>query len=175
MESNRTVEEFSRLLMANQQRLFGFVYSLVHDSAATHDILQEVSTVLWRKFDQFEPGTDFGAWAMKIARFTVLNWRRQQAKLPLPLDEETLDALAEEAIEQSCQAEFREEALEHCLGKLDERDRGLLAERYDRDRPVVEIAKQEKRSRRAVYKHLTRLHGALLDCIETQLRKGAAS
>lgn len=46
--------------------------------------------VLWRKFDQFQEGTDFAVWAMSVARFCALNWRRKQARLPLPRDDEFL-------------------------------------------------------------------------------------
>lgn len=168
-ETSAKAEQFSRLLITSQPRLYGFVYSLVHDHAATNDILQDVSTVLWRKFDQFEVGSDFGAWAMKVAKFTVFNWRRRQAALPLDLDEETLEALAASAVDQSCEHEAREEALDFCLGKLPERDRTLIAARYDEGEAVVEIAEREGRSRRAVYKHLKRLHQALLDCIDGQM------
>ena len=60
MKSDQT-ETFSRLLVANHHRLYGFVYTLVQDHNVVDDLLQEATTVLWRKFEQYEMGTDFGA------------------------------------------------------------------------------------------------------------------
>ena len=79
-------QTFSRLLTANHSRLRAFIYALVHDHHHTDDLMQEVAVVLWKRYDTFEEGTNFAAWAMKIARYTVLNWRRAQNKLPLLLD-----------------------------------------------------------------------------------------
>jgi hypothetical protein len=42
------VQLFSRLLVANQRRLYGFILTLVHDRAAADDILQDVSSLLWQ-------------------------------------------------------------------------------------------------------------------------------
>ena len=88
-------EAFTRLLVAHQPRIYGFVYSLVGDRAAADDVLQEVSTVLWRKFNDFEHGTNFNAWALNIARFSVLEWRRKQSRAPLLLDDESRALLDE--------------------------------------------------------------------------------
>ena len=76
-------EKFTRLLVGIQPLLYGFILSLTHDRVAADDLMQETSAVMWRKFDQFQQGTNFGAWAMKIARFCVLEWRRQEARVPV--------------------------------------------------------------------------------------------
>lgn len=164
------VQQYSRLLVANQRRIYGFILSLVHDRTAAADILQDVSVLLWEKFDRFEPGTDFGSWGMSIARLTVLNWRRRQKKVPLPLEDELLVILADEAIKVSCEYEDRRVALGHCVQTLSEENRDLLVARYEMDRPVSGIAQRLGRSRVAVYKRLTRIRGLLLDCINDRLR-----
>src|SRR2546426_2844133 len=133
-------ETFSRLLVANQQRIHGFILSLVHDRGAARDILQDVSVVLWRKFEKFEPGTDFAAWAMSVARLSIFEWRRRQDKLPLPLDDEQLTHLADEAVMVSCDFEERREALRRCLKKLNERDHDLLHWRYVLNESVIRMA-----------------------------------
>ena len=168
MPDNGQVESFTQLLIANQGRIYGYIFTLVQDRHATEEILQEASTVLWKKFNQFKPGTDFGAWAMKVSRFSVFEWRRRQAKLPLPMDDELLESLSEKALELSCDAEAQLEALENCVGKLSERDQALIADRYDDQAPVAKIAKRSGRSRMAVYKMLSRIHRDLLACVETQ-------
>ncbi len=162
-------EVFTRLLVANQPRIYGFIFSLVHDRTATEDILQDVSTVLWVKFDRFEPGTDFAAWAMSIARLTVLNWRRRQKKLPLSLDDEQFVRLADEVVAVSCEFEDRRRALANCLEDVSVENRQLLAQRYEMNQSVASIAERVGRSRVTVHKRLTRLHTLLLDCINGQV------
>ncbi len=167
---NAQIRQFSRLLVANQRRIHGFILSLVHDRAAAGDILQDVSVLLWEKFERFEPGTDFAAWGMSIARLTILNWRRRQKKVPLPLDDEQLAMLADEAVAVSCQYEERRLALGQCIEGLSDENRNLLASRYEMDQPMSGIAERLGRSRVAVYKRLHRVHALLLDCINDRLR-----
>ena len=163
------VEQFSRLLVANQRRLYGFILSLVHDRAAANDILQEVSAVIWRKFERFEPGTDFAAWAMSVARLSIFEWRRAQKNVPLPLDDDQFTRLADEVVAVSCEFEARREALAKCVRTLAASDRELLLARYFQDDPVTRIAGRLNQSRMAIYKRLNRIHRALLDCIQTRI------
>lgn len=165
-------EQFTRLVVANQRRLYGFVYTLINDHAATDDLLQEVTTLLWQKFDTFESGTDFGAWAMKVARFKVLEWRREQAQNALPIEDELLLELAAKAeVHQQTEGLGRLEALESCLGMLNSSDRMLIKQRYSDSQSVVNIAKQKGRTRDAVYKVLARIHRNLQACIDKKLTK----
>ena len=159
-DSRRHSQElFTRLLVSNQRRIYGFIFTLVHDHSTTDDVLQEVTTLLWEKFETFEIGTDFGAWSMRVARFKVLEWRRGQQRLPLPIEDELLHELAGKAETAQLDGDLgRQEALEHCLGKLGERDRSLLDERYQQRTPVSRMAELRNRTRDAVYKILARIH-----------------
>lgn len=168
------VQLFSRLLVANQRRLYGFILTLVHDRAAAEDILQDVSSLLWQKFDKFEPGTDFAAWGMAVSRLTILNWRRKQKKVPLPLDDQQFALLADEAVAVSCQHESRQAALHDCLQNVDAAGRELLSSRFEMSRSVSLIAEQLGRSRVAVYKRLNRIQSLLLDCINEKLQAEGA-
>jgi len=66
-ESER-YKEFLRLLMANQHRIFGFIFALVPDMEAAEDLQQETMLVMWEKYREFKPGTNFAAWGIQIAR-----------------------------------------------------------------------------------------------------------
>lgn len=165
------VQLFSRLLVANQRRLYGFILTLVHDRAAADDILQDVSSLLWQKFDKFEPGTDFAAWGMSVSRLTILNWRRKQKKVPLPLDDQQFALLADEAVAVSCQHEARQLALGECLQKIDTPGRELLVSRFEMSQSVTSIAERLGRSRVAVYKRLNRIQSLLLDCINEKVQE----
>jgi RNA polymerase sigma-70 factor (ECF subfamily) len=167
---DQRVQQFSRLLVANQRRIHGFILSLVHDRSAAADVLQDVSVLLWEKFDLFEPGTDFGAWGMAVAQRTVFNWRRKQKKVPLPLEDELLAVLADEAVKVSCEYDDRRVALGKCLQGLSDENRDLLLARYELARSVASIAERLGRSRVAVYKRLNRIRRLLLDCINGRLQ-----
>lgn len=162
-------EIFSRLLVANRQRIYGFILSLVHDRRAAEEILQDVSMVLWRKFERFELGTDFAAWAMSVARFSIFEWRRRQQRLPLPLNDEQMERLADEAVAVAFDFDARHEALRECLKKLPNRDHELLHLRYEVSESMTRIAELTRVSRVAVYKRLNRIHVALLACVRSRL------
>lgn len=162
-------QEFTKLLVAHQRRLYAFVYVLVQNRATADDLLQEVSATLWQKFAEFESGTNFAAWAMQIARYHVLNWRRRQANLPLALDDTQLAELADFAETLVSSQESRQDALAVCLEKLTASQRELIRRRYEADEPVSLIALSHRLTERAIYKSLTRIHQSLLGCIERQL------
>ncbi|MBT7729128.1 MAG: sigma-70 family RNA polymerase sigma factor [Planctomycetaceae bacterium] len=170
--NDEKVQRFSALLVANHRRIYGFILTLVHDRTAAEDIQQDVSTVLWQKFDTFEIGTDFAAWAMAVSRLTILNWRRKQKNVPLPLDDQQFALLADEAVAVSCQHEARQVALDECLKAIDAPGRELLASRFEMSQSVTAIAEQLGRSRVAIYKRLNRIQSLLLDCINEKVREG---
>jgi RNA polymerase sigma-70 factor, ECF subfamily len=167
-------EAFTRLLVANQGRIYAFIYTLVHNPDAASDVLQETSAILWRKFDAYDPSTDFGIWAMSVARLCVFEWRRKQSRLALPLNEQELTQIADEAVAVSCDYEQRRRALRQCLSKLGDNERNLLWTRYEQSRSVAEIAQTMQLTRMGVYKRLNKLHSALLTCIRTRLAAGDA-
>ncbi|WP_197442912.1 sigma factor [Lignipirellula cremea] len=48
--------------------------------AAAQDVAQQTSARIWEKRADFQPGAHFKAWAFSIARFEVLNYRKQQVR-----------------------------------------------------------------------------------------------
>lgn len=169
-------EVFSRLLLSERKRILGFIHSLVQDRAAAEDVLQDVSVVLWKKFDSFEIGTDFGAWAMCVARLTVLNWRRKQKKVPVALSDETLQLLADDAVAQlSAPEDERRYSLKQCVQKLPKKERDLIRAYYEFGEEVASIAKREGRTARAIYLRLEKIHSLLLNCLQRdKLNPGGA-
>ena len=73
----RELEEFLRELTRHQRRLRGLVRCLLFDSRDVEDVWQDVNVTLLRKASEFQPGTDFWAWASQIARFKALNQARK--------------------------------------------------------------------------------------------------
>ena len=51
--------QFLRLLMSSREKVYAYILSHVHNSNDAEDIMQDAITVMWRKYDSFEPGYQF--------------------------------------------------------------------------------------------------------------------
>jgi len=157
-------DTFLKLFLAHQRSLYAVILAMVPNFTDADDIVQEVSLVLWRKFDTFEPGTSFMAWAAKIARFEVLRLRRQRAT-GHQFNDALVNLIADRAERLTQHEDRRLTLLRSCLDELSERERQLLSLRYGEDLRPRQIAEHRKESLAAIYKILARTHRALLQCI----------
>ncbi len=163
------------LMTQHRRRIFSYIYTLVPSRHDAEDILQETSLVVCEKFTQFQPGTDFAAWACQIAYWEVRRARQKYARAKVLFDQDVVDAVAETAATMLDEVSERHEALAHCLQKLHPRDRELVLVRYEPGSGVEEAARRSGRSLDAAYKALGRLRKLLLDCVSNQLAtEGAA-
>ena len=162
---------FTRQFVAAQPALHGFLMSLVHDTHAADDLLQELAERLWRKFGDYDGSRPFVAWGIGFARLLAMEWRRRQLRLPLPLDDETLDRLAADAADEVPRHDERLEALRDCLKLLTDRQRTALRMRYQEAIPVADIAHSWNRTQMAIYKLLKHAHQALYNCISETLAR----
>jgi RNA polymerase sigma-70 factor (ECF subfamily) len=167
-------EQFLELFLAHDRRIHGFILALVPNWSDADDLLQETSAVLWRRLDEFEPGTDFAAWAMSIARYQILNYRRRERSRGKCFSDRAFDALAEQATSTAASADARRDALEDCLAKLSDRERELVRLRYQPGATTREVADRLGRPLKSVYKTLNRVHEALLLCVRRSLGAGVA-
>jgi len=176
--SNNEAENRKRLMALmtlHQRRIFAYIYTLVPDRYDAEDLLQETSLIICQKFDQFEEGTDFVAWACQIAYWRVRYARQKFARSKVVFQQELVDALAQTAATMHEEFDARHEALALCLQKLPARDRELVLTRYEPGCGVPEAARRSGRSLDAAYKALGRIRKLLFDCVSHQLTtEGAA-
>jgi RNA polymerase sigma-70 factor, ECF subfamily len=165
---------FMRVYLEHQRRIYGLIRALVPSGADADDILQETSAVLWQKFDEFDPDTNFAAWSLRIARYQVMAYyttrRRQKARL----SDETLDAVVERMSAPAPREDARSAALDGCLEDLPEDDRRLIERRYRGGARVEEVARRSGKPVVAAYKALHRAHDRLLQCMRGKLAPGSA-
>ena len=157
------------LMTQHQRRIFSYIFTLVPDRHDAEDILQETSLVICEKFDQFQPGTDFAAWACQIAYWEVRRARQKFARSKVLFNQEVVDSIAQTAAEMIPEISARHEALAHCLQKLPARDRELVLTRYEPGCGVELAAQRSGRSLEAAYKALGRIRKLLLDCVSHQI------
>jgi RNA polymerase sigma-70 factor, ECF subfamily len=163
------VAEFLELYSSHFPRLQFYVTALLPTANDASDVLQETSMVLWRKFDTFELGTNFFAWACKIARLQVMKYHERQGRSARFFNTTLLEKLAAEACDERVVGGVPLQALESCLGKLSEIDRSLIRRRYQPGTTVQQLAADVGRTANSLSKSLGRIRRVLLECIDRTL------
>lgn len=171
MERTNTDNEFTDLLSAQRTRLFAYICALVHNLRDAEDIYQETAITLWQKFDEYQSGTNFAAWARTMARLKVLEFlrskRRHHINFNARLSMELAETLAASDTASGADvAQTYHRALLDCMDRLTAMDQQLIARFYSRTCTLTEIAKQHGRSLQSVSNSLRRIRGILFDCIK---------
>lgn len=153
-----------------------YVQSLLPGDPAARDVAQQANATIWRKRADFEPGTNFKAWAFAVARFEVLNYRKQQARdARLVFSEELEATFAEELAGHSDDLERRHAALKLCLEQLRPKHRELILHRYASPGTLQEFSEKSGNTVGGLKVTLHRLRNALLGCIEKHIGTEARS
>jgi len=167
---------FLRQFTANEAAIRAYVRRLVPSRADADDIMQEVSVVLWEKFDTFREDGNFRAWAFGVARFEVLAWLRDRGRDRLVLSEQAVERIAAEGEDSFAPAfEAQRAALERCIEEVSPAQRGLLMRAYEPGSKVRALASESGRSEAGFYQWLYRMRRALLDCIRKSLARETLS
>jgi len=160
---------FSELLQESRSRVFGFIYALVLNLADTEDVFQQTAALLWEKFDDYEPGTDFTSWALRVARFKAANFTRGRYRERKRFSNSAVEALCATAAGPDVGQQERLDALKGCMGKLNDCDQKLLVRCYSGGLKIKEIAEKEGKNPNALYAALHRIRTLLLECVRRSL------
>jgi RNA polymerase sigma-70 factor, ECF subfamily len=169
MSLEASQRHFVRLLTQHQRRVYGYILKLVVNWNDADEILQETNLRLWEEFDRFEPGTDFAAWAIRVAHYQVLTWRRKRDRSRLIFDEATIQTISREDQSAVRACDQREQALMACLDTLTARNRDLIQRCYAGKHTIRRVAEELNRSAVSVYKSVQRIRLSLHRCIEQRL------
>lgn len=169
--NNKKTEVFLSLLMTNQRKINSYILSVVPNFNDADDIMQETITVMWRKFDQFQIGSDFAGWGVKIAYFCVLNHRRQKSKDAAMLNDNIFQQISDIARRRQTMTDERIKHLRKCIEKLKAEDQVFLKARYEQNTSAKNLSLQLDRSIQYVYKHLSRIHHLLNLCVKRAIHE----
>ena len=133
------------------------------------DVLQDTNVTLWRKADEFVDGTNFGAWAKRVAYFEVLAYRERRSRERHVFDNDLLREVADEAAEQTDAMSAELFTLHRCMERLAQVDRALVQARYAPGGSVKKLAELRGKSPNAISLALYRIRNELADCIEASL------
>jgi RNA polymerase sigma-70 factor (ECF subfamily) len=74
--------EFEQLARQYERDVFNAALRMTGDHADAHDVAQEALVKAYLAFDQFQPGTNFRAWLLKIVTNTYINEYRRRQRTP---------------------------------------------------------------------------------------------
>ena len=158
-----------QLFTRHQRPLYLFLLTQCPNPIEAEEILQETNVIIWKKYSQFSPGTNFFAWTCKIARYEFLKHRDRRMKDRIVFSDEFISTVAAEVEERSATLEQRREALIECLRKLNNKDRELIEKRYSPGESGKSVAAFLGRPANAVYQSLSRIRKTLHSCVTRQM------
>jgi RNA polymerase sigma-70 factor, ECF subfamily len=162
-------KEFVYQLTDYQNRLFGYLVTLLSSTHDARDVLQETNLVMWKKIDEFEAGTDFGAWARKCAYYQALAFLRDRKRDRHLFDEDVLALLASDDPEPVHEEDERRLALRDCLACLPDKHRKLVDRRYREEVSIKKLAADLGKNESSMKMIMMRIREKLQTCITTKL------
>jgi RNA polymerase sigma-70 factor (ECF subfamily) len=161
--------EFIGLFAQHHSDILAYIYKLVHDRHDADDLFQRTSMVLWSKFDSFEPGSHFLAWAKRIAYLQVCNFLRTSGRDRLRFSDAVLAKLAEEPTTPTEESQRRFDSLAKCMKELGRNDHDMVQQAYSGERTVKELAGALGLAAQTVYNRLGRIRKQLFECVAHKL------
>ena len=162
-------DEFVALFVRHEAAIHSFVLSLLPDLAAAEDVMQQASLTMWRRFDQYESGTNFRNWAFQVAKFTAMNHVTRVKRDRHVFSQQLQELLADQIERKSDDLDAQRRALAFCLEKLGEDDRQTLAGCYRESGTIRSFAEAIGQTPNAIYKRLNRIRAGLLACVQRRL------
>jgi RNA polymerase sigma-70 factor (ECF subfamily) len=119
---------FEALLRAHLDPLYYAALDLSGNSSDAEDLVQEAAMKGLRRFETFEPGTDFRAWMTRILANTYIDLYRRRRREKPAAAEEAFQAMAEaESPLRRADLEFLlPEDIERALARLPEEQRAAV-------------------------------------------------
>ncbi len=153
-----------------QPAVAGYIRAVVTDAAAAKDVLQETALTLFRRFADYDGERPFLGWALGVAKFQVLGYRRDEARSFLTFEPDLFGRFTEQWAASAPEADRRAGALQECLEQLAGRAREVVRLRYFEELTAEEIALRSGANGAAVRVMLQRIREQLRECISRRMR-----
>ncbi|MFG0266734.1 MAG: sigma-70 family RNA polymerase sigma factor [Rhodopirellula sp. JB055] len=171
--------EFEVVLRRHERPLRAWLAAHVPMGIDADEIAQRSFVAAFSRLDEFELGTDFGAWLFTIARYQLMTEKTRlrriadyHARYGPELLQRELDRRSEESPELWT---TKIEHLEQCLESLGEHLCRFIKWRYDEEIPLQEMAARCGRSVPAIKKQLWKIRGKLQECMDARLATDGGS
>ncbi len=163
METEPTTHEES--IASIQTRLLGFIRAMQVSKPDAQDILQETNRVLWRKQGDFEIGTNFWAWASKVAFFQVMAFRKRSSRDRHVFGDELVHLMSDEMAARPAPPQADHQRLTECLKRLPDRQREAIQGIYFNDEGHTSVAESMDLNENAVSQLVFRARQNLRQCL----------
>ncbi len=173
-DHSQDLQGYVELMIAHQDKLRAFIYSLMPNSPDVGDVLQNTNAVLWHKRDKFKEGTNFLAWAFKIARYQVQHQHGRSKRDGRLVFSDKLVNLIAESTPTDQSHDRRMAALDGCLAKLTDKQRALIDERYTPGHTLEQHAANLGRTAGSLRIALHRIRDILKTCVQKTLAAESA-
>lgn len=170
MPDPKRYEEFANLVRLHTSQVLAYIRVLLLNWHDAEDLFQETCLVLWQKFDEFEPATNFLAWALRIAEHKVMDFQKRQSRR-MAFTASLRETLMAEVAHQSTEAAASSLMLPRCLDRLTHNDREMVTLCYGERMPVRQVADAVGRSPQSIHNSLRRIRSWLLDCIQREAKR----
>lgn len=169
--STSSHKQFARNFVLYQDRVYGYITTLLSDRDAADEVFQQTSLILWDKWDQYDPQRDFVRWACGIAYYEVCTYlRRSRRPDRYFLSDQVVAKLSDDRLDVSQDLDEQLDALRECLNLLPKNNRHVIDAYYSGSRSVEDLARESGGSVNSIYKLLRRIRKRLMLCIEHRLR-----
>jgi RNA polymerase sigma-70 factor (ECF subfamily) len=164
-------KEIALLWMAAQPSVLAFIRSAVPQLSDAEDVLQETARHIVDRFEDYDSARPFQPWAMGIARFKAMEWRRKQGQRDLPFKDEAIEAIHAAYVERCEDWSNVGHAIDECIKKAPPAMENLLVLRFIENLKPAEIARRLRSTANSVSVRLSRARDALQDCIRKRLQQ----
>jgi len=169
LDRDTPTADFVALLATCQRPIFLYAMSLLGNVDDAEEVVQESGLVLWKKFHEYQPGTDFVRWACQIARYQSLKLRTRRYRGPQVFSNEFLTMIATSEEKSPAELDSRREAMLQCIQELKAADRDLIARRYRKGASTRGVAEALNRSAQGTRRSLQRIRETLARCVGRKL------
>lgn len=141
-------EAFDTLLMRHKDRLYSYIFYIVHNADIADDLFQEtfVKAIMTIRQGRYQESGRFGAWLCRIARNLVVDsFRQEKSEASISADDTECDILnrkelADPTVEDNIIDLQIEDDVRRLVRFLPEPQREVLEMRFYRDLSFKEIA-----------------------------------
>ncbi|MCM8541620.1 MAG: sigma-70 family RNA polymerase sigma factor [Lentisphaeraceae bacterium] len=163
-------EEYLKLLAEHEYAIKVYIITMIPRIYDADDIMQDVRLTMWKKFDSFEIGTNFKAWALKIAYFKIMDFRKRKGRenKKLMFTDEFYDAIEDASIKLNFEDNGKRKSLLSCVGKLQDQHKQIISMRYKERLSIEKISENMGRTVTATYRVISRIRASLKKCISSE-------
>ena len=151
--------------------IYSYIVTLIPAWNEADDVFQETSATLWRKFDQFTPGTSFRRWALSVTSYEVMQYRhlRKKQGRVMPMGDAFQEVIDRTLVDGADRLDDFLVALEQCMVGLDEPQRVMLRRRHEPGVTIQEMADDQGCSVWSLYRQLNKLYQTLYHCVKRRV------